>query len=187
WFSYVIFLAAFVPLIFGGKVYNSLQRVLVIKLVLVLSYLSFIAIFWVSWDTKAEIVSGFFRFGSLPQSEFNWATLAAFAAISGAGGLSNISFSNLVRDKGWGMGSKVGALPSAIGGKAIKLSHTGIVFDVNQESIRRWNGWLRHIRRDQLALWGPACLIGFALPAMMSYQFIRGLKNVDGNAVAAMT
>ena len=184
--SYFLFLAAFVPLFFGGKIYNSLQRVLLTKLVLVLGYLSFIAIFWVGSDTKWEIVSGFCRFGALPEGDFNWATLAAFAAVAGAGGLSNIGFSNLLRDKGWGMGSTVGAIPSAVGGKTIKLSHTGKVFEINSKTLGQWKGWLRQILRDQLVLWAPACMIGMALPAMMSYQFIRGVKNVEGHAAAAM-
>jgi hypothetical protein len=185
--GYAIFLAAFIPLVFGGKIYNSLQRLLLTKLFLVLAYLGLVVLFWVGWDTKWQIATGFLKFGALPEGDFNWATLAAFAAISGAGGLSNITFSNMVRDKGWGMGSQVGALPSLVGGHGIELSHTGRVFPLTPDSLARWRGWVRHLFRDQTVLWGPACLIGVALPAMMSYEFIRGATNIDGNAVAAMT
>ena len=52
--------------------------------------------------------------GRLP--DLNWAMLAAFAAIAGAGGMSNSLLSNYARDKGWGMGKLVGAIPSAVGG-----------------------------------------------------------------------
>ena len=183
----MIFLASFVPLIFGGKIYNALERIMVTKLVLVLGFLSTVALFWVSWDTKWEIFSGLFRFGALPDGEFSWATLAAFAAIAGAGGLSNLAFSNYTRDKGWGMGSQVGAIPSAVGGKAIKLSHTGKVFEIGPESLVKWKGWVRHILRDQVVLWAPACTIGVALPAVISYEYIRGAKHIEGNAAAAMT
>jgi hypothetical protein len=185
--GYTIFLAAFVPLIFGGKVYNALERVMVTKLVLVLAFLGFVTLFFVSARTWWEIGSGLFRFGSLPQGDFNWATLAAFAAVAGAGGLTNSAFSNYARDKGWGMGPKVGAIPSAIGGRTIRLSHTGKVFDLTSENLGRWRGWLRHIRRDQFLLWAPGCVLGMALPAMFSYEFIRGVTTVDGHAVAAMS
>jgi hypothetical protein len=185
--SYVIFVAAFVPLIFGGKIYNALERVLVTKLVLVLGFLSVAALLWVSWETKFEILTGLYRFGALPEGDFSWATLAAFAAIAGAGGLSNTAFSNYSRDKGWGMGSQVGAIPSAVGGKTITLSHTGKVFEPGSESLIQWRGWLRHILRDQVLLWAPACTIGLALPAIISYEYLRGVKQVDGNSVAAMT
>lgn len=185
--SYCIFLACFVPLIFGGKIYNALERVMVIKLALILSYLGFVVVFFVSAGTWWEIGSGFFQFGSLPQTEFNWATLAAFAAVAGAGGLTNSAFSNYARDKGWGMGAEVGAIPSAIGGRNISLSHTGKTFERTPQNLQRWQGWLRHIRRDQLFLWVPGCLLGMALPAMFSYEFVRGAKSIDGNAVAAMS
>jgi hypothetical protein len=185
--SYCIFFSAMVPLIFGGKIYNAIERVMVTKLVLVLGYLGFVTLVWASWDTWWEIGSGLFSFGHLPDRDFNWATLAAFAAVAGSGGLYNTAFSNYARDKGWGMGQKVGALPSAIGGRSVKLSHTGKVFELTGDNRRRWNGWLRHIRRDQLMLWAPGCLLGMALPAIFSYQYIRGLEKVEGNAVAALS
>ena len=185
--SYVIYLAAFVPLIFGGKIYNALEKLMVAKLTLVLGYLLFISLFFVSWDSWREIGLGLFRFGQLPEGDFNWATLAAFAAVAGAGGLTNSAFASYARDKGWGMGAQTGALPSAIGGRTIRLSHTGKVFELSPDNLLRWKGWLRHILRDQLLLWGPGCVLGMALPAMISYQFIHGIQNVEGHAVAAMT
>lgn len=185
--SYGIFLAAFVPLIFGGKIYSALEKVMVTKLVLILGFLGFVTVFYVSGPTWIEIGTGFFRFGSLPQGDVNWATLAAFAAVAGAGGLTNSAFASYARDKGWGMGSRTGAIPSAIGGRTIKLSHTGKVFEVNPETLARWRGWLKVINRDQLVLWMPGCILGMALPAIFSYEFIRGIKNVEGNAVAALS
>jgi hypothetical protein len=94
-------------------------------------------------------------------------------------------FSNYARDKGWGMGYHVGAIPSAFGGLNIGLSHTGSVFRINRESIARWKGWMRHIWRDQ-TIWLVASVIGMALPCMMSLEFIRN-ASVTGDRVAAMT
>lgn len=160
---------------------------MVTKLVIVLSFLGFVCVFYVSPATWWEVISGFFRFGTLPEGEFNWATLAAFSAVAGAAGLTNSAFSSYARDKGWGMGAKTGAIPSAIGGRTVKLSHTGKVFEVTAESLPLWRRWLQVIERDQFWLWLPGCLLGMALPAMFSLEFVRGVKNVDGNAVAAMT
>jgi hypothetical protein len=186
--GYVIFLCAFIPLIFGGKVYNSLEKVMTVKLVLVLGYLSFVAVFFASWDTWSEILSGFFKIGLIPEGEVNWARLAAFTAVAGAGGLSNSTFSGYVRDKGWGMGARTGAIPSAVGGRTIKLSHVGKVFNPDEAGLARWRRWLRVIHRDQFLLWMPGCLLGMALPAMFSYEYLRGgVGAIDGNAVAAMT
>ena len=98
--------------------------------------------------------------------------IAALAAIAGSGGLSNTPTSNYTRDQGWGMGHHVGAIPSAIGGHDIELSHTGTVFEVTEESLPRWRGWYKHVARDQLAVWLPSCFVGIALPAMLSIQFL---------------
>jgi hypothetical protein len=185
--SYAIFLSAFVPLIFGGKVYNALERVMVTKLAVVLTFLIAMNLLFVHAGTWGEIAAGFLRFGSLPEGDFSWARLAAFAAVAGAGGLTNSAFSNYARDKGWGMGAAVGAIPSLVGGRTIRLSHQGKVFTISAENLKRWKGWLRHIRRDQLWLWAPGCILGMALPAAFSYEFIRGAQNVEGHAVAAMT
>src|SRR4029077_3112356 len=87
-------------------------------------------------------------------------------------GLLNTSVSNYTRDQGWGMGSHVGAIPSLIGGRHIQLSHVGAVFSVDEQSLPRWKRWYKHLMRDQLGIWMPACFIGLALPSMLSVEFL---------------
>jgi hypothetical protein len=121
--------------------------------------------------------------GRLPPQD--WAMLASFAAIAGLGGMANTLFSNYARDKGWGMGKYVGAIPSAIGGRNISLAHTGRVFPLDTENRSRWLGWMRHIRRDQY-IWTFVQFLGMALPCMLTLEFIRN-ATVAGDRVAAMT
>jgi hypothetical protein len=63
--GFVIFFAAFVPLIFGGKVYTVLERVMASKLVIVLGFLVIVVATLVSWGNIGEILTGFVRFGSV--------------------------------------------------------------------------------------------------------------------------
>jgi hypothetical protein len=121
--------------------------------------------------------------GRLP--DIDWALIVGFIAIAGAGGLTNTMFSNYARDKGWGMGRHVGAIPSAIGGVSVDLSHTGKVFAIDEASLPRWRGWMRHIYRDQ-SIWIAASIIGMALPCMMSLEFIRNATVTD-TRMAAMS
>lgn len=86
--------------------------------------------------------------------------------------LGNTPISNYTRDQGWGMGSQVGAIPSIIGGHHIQLSHVGMVFEVNEQTIPCWKRWYHHVRREQVFVWFPACLLGIALPAMLPVQFL---------------
>jgi len=257
-----VFFLALVPLIFGGKIYNTLKAIMSFKIVVVLGFLLFLGLFYSHRSTWTDIFSGFFKFGNVPirrGEDFNgngmldpgedwdgdghldvveprfdsnhdgeitrqdafidrdgdgicdgdnvdnvfvslvqgrglppidWsviALLAAMAAIAGQGGLTNTPISNYTRDSGWGMGWHVGAIPSLVGGHSIKLSHAGCVFHVTRESLVRWKRWYRHVARDQLVVWFPACFLGLALPSMLSVEFLRRGTEVNDWAVAGMT
>jgi hypothetical protein len=133
---------------------------------------------------RVNLLGLWWRNGRVPH--LDWTLLAAFVAIAGSGGLSNALFSNYARDKGWGMGAKTGAIPSAIGGRSIALSHVGTVFPITPVALERWRGWYRHIVRDQLAIWMLCSFVGMALPCMLSLEFLRNTP-VSENRVAAMT
>jgi hypothetical protein len=214
--KYVVFLGSMLPLIFGGKVYNSLKWLMGVKIVVVLGFLLIVAALYSNASTWTDICSGFVKFGSvpvvdphaspaapprvdnfvvalwqgrpLPTVDFTMvAVLGALAAVSGSGGLTNTQVSSYTRDEGWGMGRSVGAIPSMVGGRQFKLSHVGRVFDVNPETIARFKRWFRFIVRDQLVVWMPACFVGVALPSMLSVQFLaRGTQASDWIA-AGMT
>jgi hypothetical protein len=252
-----VFFLAMLPLVFGGKIYDVLKKVMTFKIVVVFGFLLFIAIFHSTFDTWQDIFSGFGKFGTVPVERGedangngqldpgeDWdrdghlddvepqykgpddkltfddvdgdgirdgdnldnvfvalwhgeaipmmdfrgiALLAAFAGIAGGGGLTNIPISNYTRDQGWGMGKHVGAIPSIVGGQNISLSHVGMVFAINPTSVAKFQRWYRHVLRDQLVVWTPACFLGVALPSMLSVQFLRRGTDVNGWATAVMT
>jgi hypothetical protein len=140
-------------------------------------------------DNVANIFTTLYRGEPMPDIDWSMvAFLSALVAISGSGGLSNTPVSNYTRDQGWGMGHLVGAIPSVIGGQDLQLSHEGTVFLVNEESLPRWKRWYKHILRDQLVVWMPACFFGLALPSMLSVQFLpRGAVIDDQWTAAGMT
>lgn len=197
--SFGVFLACFIPLIFGGKVYNALEKVMTVKVILVLTYLIFLGLFFVHISTWVEVFLGFSFLGQGPEGSWgfrwpqpssgepiDWALLAGFAAIAGIGGLNQTSFSTYARDKGWGMGGQVGAVPSMVGGRGITLSHNGRVFRITREALRRWLGWMRYIRHDQLKIWMIGSFLGMAIPSLLSLEYLRGV-NVPNEQVPAAT
>ena len=113
--------------------------------------------------------------------------LTAMAAISGSGGLTNTSISDYTRDQGWGMGQHVGAIPSMVGGREPPALARRDGLPITAESVRRFRRWYRHVLRDQLVVWMPACFLGIALPSMLSIQFLRRGTEVAESGVAAMT
>jgi hypothetical protein len=267
WLCTGLYLLLLVPLIFGGKIYNSLKLVMSFKLVAVITFLLFLGIFFARPASWIDIFTGLFKVGNVPVlqgedlngnkqldlgedfdgdgrldiDESRWAEqdgkttrvrdakgklqfddqdgdgkfdgnnvknvfvelasgrgfpdvdlsliamIAALAAIAGNGGLTNTPISNFTRDQGWGMGAKVGAIPSVVGGHGITLSHVGCVFQVTPESLPRWKRWVRFIARDQLIVWMGACLVGVSLPSILSVEFLpRGTDASEWN-LAALT
>lgn len=200
--GYLFLLLVALPVLVGGKVYNMLQWIMTIKVAAVLGFCLVIGVTLVSPANWWNVFSGFLKFGTVPtlvnghettvnvfQQFFNdgtWpvialgniAVLGAFAGYAGGGGLGNATYSNFVRDKGWGMGSVVGAIPSALGGRHVTLSHVGKTFVINPENLRRWSGWWRYILVDQLYVWAPGCFMGMALPALLSLEFSQ-YSNVE--------
>jgi hypothetical protein len=205
-----LYLAIMIPLIFGGKIYNSLKVVMSIKLAVVVGFLLIMGLFFARLESWIEIFTGLFKVGTVPVASESgygtenvftalWSTgrwpdidftlfgvIAGLASIAGNGGLTNTPISNFTRDQGWGMGHKVGAIPSVFGGHGITLSHVGCVFRVTPETLERWRRWYRHVARDQLCVWMVACLVGVALPSILSVGFLPRGTDVGDNA-AAMT
>lgn len=193
--AYALLVLVALPVLIGGKVYNMLQAVMTLKVAVVLGFCLIVGVTCVSPSNWWNIFSGFLKFGTVPMmidkkemtvnifqhwyATGSWplielgniAVLGAFAGYAGGGGLSNSTYSNFVRDKGWGMGKVVGAIPSAVGGRSVTLSHLGSVFPINSENLLRWKGWWRYILVDQVYVWGPGCFMGMALPALLSLQF----------------
>ncbi len=62
----VLFLLLLIPLTVGGKVYNSLKVIMTFKLIVVMGFLLFLAVFYSNATTWREISSGFFKFGNFP-------------------------------------------------------------------------------------------------------------------------
>jgi hypothetical protein len=105
--------------------------------------------------------------------------------------MNNSQFSSYVRDRGWGMGKLVGAIGSIVGGRDVKLAHTGKVFDPTPDTMPKWRGWMRVIFRDQWAIWFVGCILGVAIPALVSLEYLRADfkagKTFSGDEVAAKT
>jgi hypothetical protein len=115
----------------------------------------------------------------------DWGLIGALAATAGSGGIGNLTVTNWVRDKGFGMGSKVGAIPSAIGGHHIPLSHVGKVFAASGENLSRWHEWMRYVHADQIWVWGLFCFLGMYLNVNLATAIIPAGTDLQGLAAGA--
>jgi hypothetical protein len=96
-----------------------------------------------------------------------------------------MALSNWARDRGYGMGERVGYIPAAVGGKKVNLAHSGFMFPPDRENLERYRGWWRIVRADQWAVFFPGAILGMALPALIYVTFIAAGSDIRGLGIAA--
>ena len=182
WVAGLILVGVFLLLSFGGTVERMLELASVTMLVLVFSFLLVVNVFFVPWEVWAETFFGFFRLSGFGH-DLDWVLVGALAGTAAAGGLSNLTITNLMRDKGYGMGALTGAIPSAIGGRRVQVSHFGKIFPVTEANLRNWKDWWRYVRLDQIWLWGGGAFVGMFLNVNLALGVIPQGTKMSGMAV----
>ena len=179
-------------LLFGGKrIEHMLERLNWIMVVGVLLALSALCLAFASRASAWAALVGFVGYDtttggfSFMPSGADWFLIGAFAAFSGCGGVTNLTLSSWARDKGYGMGSVVGFIPSVVGGQQVHLAHTGVVFDESPQALERWRGWWRIVRADQWGIFFCGALLGMALPGMLYTSLIPRGTDLRGLNIAS--
>ncbi len=191
WIGVALFLLCGMLLMFGRRIERTLEVLNWILVVAILGGFGLLALLFVPAHTWLATLTGFAGFDLQTRSfQFiplgaDFILLGAFAAYTGGGGVINLMLSNWARDKGYGMSSIAGYIPTAIGGKKIPLAHSGSTFVPNIESLQRWQGWWRIVRVDQWCIYFVGALLGMALPGMLYVTFIQHGKDIRGLGIAA--
>jgi hypothetical protein len=185
------YLACVLILLLGGR---RIERTLeVLNWVLVLCVLGTLAVLCVAFAPPARFASagaGFLGFDTgsggfrLIPPGVDWFLVGAFAAYSGAGGVINITLSNWVRDKGYGMAQASGFIPT-MAGPRVRIAETGTTFAPDAAALVRWRGWWRIVRADQWGIFFPGALLGMALPAILYTAIIPRGTELRGLAIAS--
>lgn len=155
----------------GGVVERALEIVQWIMIFLIIATLIVLCAIAVPAHVAAETFKGFFTFGYLPKGA-TIVLLGALAGYAGAGGLNNITVSNYYRDKGIGMGAKVGAIPSLVKGKKVTVSPVGKVFRTDMENLRRWKVWRTISWIDIVGIFTIGAFLGMYLPNALAVALI---------------
>ena len=179
-----LIVAVVLILSFGGTVERMLERFAWTMLAVVFVFLVAVNVAFVPLAHWGRTLLGFFRLSGLPHP-IDWTLIGALAATAGSGGLGNLTVSNWIRDKGFGMGSLVGAIPSAVGGHAVPLSRVGSVFVAAGANLGRWREWLRYVHADQVWVWGLFCFVGMYLNVNLATAIIPAGTDMQGLAAGA--
>ena len=134
----------------GTVVYNWVERISIAVVIITLSGIIF-AVF----QEPVLAVSGAFFSALVPSVARavevpNWdpadlKTLAVSIAFAGAGGFGQLFIAYWMRDKGIGMGQRVGRVTSPLTGKSEAIPATGFYCADTEENKRNYRGWVRYI------------------------------------------
>jgi hypothetical protein len=184
WIASALIVGVVLILSFGGTIERMLEYFAWTMLVVVFLFLVVVNVAFVPASRWWQTFTGFFSFSGL-LAPIDWSLIGALAATAGSGGLGNLTLTNWVRDKGFGMGATVGAIPSAVGGHAIQLSHVGTVFPTTTENLRRWREWMRYVQIDQIWLSGTFCFAGMFLNVNLATALIPHGTDLQGLGAGA--
>ncbi|HEY8165070.1 MAG TPA: Nramp family divalent metal transporter [Gemmatimonadaceae bacterium] len=185
------FLLCVAILLVGRRIERTLEVLNWVMVVCILGGFVVLDLLFVPFHTWIAAATGFSgfdsaqaRFDLLPRGA-DFFLLAGLVAYAGAGGVANLTLSNWARDKGYGMGSRVGYIPGAVGGEKVNLAHSGFMFSPDAEAMNRWRGWWRIIRADQWGVFFTGALLGMALPALLYVTFLPRGTDIRGLGIAA--
>ncbi|MGH2695069.1 MAG: Nramp family divalent metal transporter, partial [Actinomycetota bacterium] len=147
----------------------------------VLTFLLLVDIFIVPAETWWDGFSAFFKFQRPPEGTD--ATLlgglAGFTAL--ASGL-NWYLMNHYRDKGYGMGHRIGFI-AGLRGERKEVAATGATFPDDERNTALWKRWTRFLTLDLWGVFFLAALLGMLLPTILMARMVEvtGRQPTDAN------
>ncbi len=169
---------------FGRSIERNLEKVGWIIVSFIVGSLIVLNVVLVAPRYWIQTLEGFFSFGSIPEG-MDPVLLGSFAGYAGAGGFLNTVVSNWMKDKGFGMGSKVGHVSGLIGGEKVSISSTGWVFRPTEGNLRRWRAWWRFVLIDQWLITWLGWMIGMYLCVLLAVGLIPPGTIIEPWACAA--
>lgn len=186
------FLACMVILLVGRRIARTLELLNWILVACILGGFLILSLLYVPAATWGAALAGFLGFDpstatfNFMPAHLDMLLLGALVAYSGGGGVLNLTLSNWARDKGYGMGSRVGHIAGAVGGHKSRLADTGFIFEPDADNLRRWRGWWRVVRMDQWGIFFVGALAGMMLPALLYVTFVPAGTDMKQLEIAAV-
>jgi len=157
-------------------VYNTvekLQTFLVASIVIIAFGLGIVVI---RPDAVMALLKGAISVGEMPDltstGKLSFMGLLGALAFAGAGGTMNLGQSNLIRDKGYGMGRYIGRITSPLTGQEEPAAETGYHFRHTPENMRRWSAWWKAANIEHFFSFFLTCVVCLVLMSLISYSLL---------------
>ncbi len=153
----------------GKVVYETVERIQLVLVSLIMLLVVVLAVWLVRADSVVAQLEGAVNFGGMPEGLDPILLLGALA-FAGAGGTLNLSQSNYVKDKGYGMGRFIGRITSPITGQEEAISEIGYHFRHTPENLSRWRRWWRAAGTEHFLSFFVTCAACLVLLTLISHS-----------------
>lgn len=144
-------------------------------------FLLIVAVAIVPWSEWWEGIKGFLV-PAKPPTGVTATTLGGLVGFSALAAGLNWFFLNHYRDKGYGMGHKVGFLAGARGEQKVVRDH-GFIFPDDERNTSVWRRWMRFLYLDMWGIFLTGALVGMFFPTviMRHLTLVSGEQPKDSN------
>ncbi len=156
----------------GPVVYRTLELLQIGLVALVFGLLIALAFLVVRADAFTSLLAGAVRIGHVPEG-IELPLLLGALAFAGAGGTINLSQSNYIKDKGYGMGRSIGRITSPFTGKEEASSEIGVRMRATPDNLERWRIWWRRSNIEHFISFYVLCVASLALLCLITYSLLE--------------
>ena len=185
----VLMASVFLLVVFGRKVARTLEAFQGIILAFVFSGLIIVTLVVVPLTFWQESLVALMT-PTLPR-EADASLLGALAGFTALAAGLNFMFIGYYRDKGYGMGSKIGAIAGLLAARrpdqpVAGLQPVGVTFPEDAKNTALWKRWFRYLLIDQWAIFFPGALIGILVPMILVGYLVSvpGAPTPDRSTIA---
>jgi hypothetical protein len=166
---------AFIITLFGRRISRTLELANWVMVGFILISITGLALLIVPLATWGQSIASLVTPALPPAgaSATDLGSLAGFTAL--ASGLNYFIIGHY-RDKGYGMGHRVGAISGLFGGERREVLSTGVTFPDDERNRPIWRRWFRFILLDQWGIFFIGALLGMIIPATL----VRHLATTSG-------
>ncbi|GAA3259343.1 Nramp family divalent metal transporter [Nonomuraea helvata] len=178
WIAIGMLLVIALGLTLAPVIYTMLERVIFVKIALVVTLIVVAVLFAINADSWVELGKGMTVGARFPVPPLEFSVLMGAIAYAGAGGGQNLCQSNWIRDKGFGMGQYVPRLVSPVTGQEEAAASTGFQFPPTKENLARWKQWWRFANIEQAWTFAVVSFLTIAFMSMLAYSTVNGREGL---------
>lgn len=182
WVAVIALVAIAVTLTVSPVVYNTVEKIEMVKVVAVLVFLivalttAISAPAWAGLGTAVTSIGT--GLGPMP-GDLDPAVVLGAIAFAGAGALANLAQSNWIRDKGFGMGAHIPRIVSPVTGEDVAKAATGTMVAQDDENLRRFRGWWRVANIEQLVSFWALTVLSIVVLSLLAFSTVFG-RDIPG-------